>query len=143
MRVDGFLQRPEITFFSTPAMEQSAILRHLLQTTAFAGEHRTELGMLGTTAQKAGFGPIVPFLQSLKTLSMVDEIKLETGENNEDRTLVFGSWLTPDLYVSYGKDLIKESGLFTTRFNLGKGFSLATETGAGQSGGDIKYEFEH
>lgn len=141
--VDGFLQRPEITFYSTPVMEQSAILRHLLQTTAFGGEHRTELGMLGTTAKKAGFGPIVPFVQSLKTLSMIDEIKLETGENNEDASLVFGSWLTPDLYVSYGKDLIKESGLFTTRFNLGKGFSLATETGAAQSGGDIKYEFEH
>ena len=30
-----------------------------------------------------------------------------------------------------------------TLFNLGKGFSFATQTGAAQSGGDIKYEFEH
>lgn len=141
--VDGFLQRPEITLYSTPAMEQSAILRHLLQTTAFGGEKRTELGIIEKTANKTGFGSLVPFLQSLKTLSMIDEIKLETGENNDDASLVFGSWLTPDLYVSYGKDLAKESGLFTTRFNLGKGFSLATETGAAQSGGDIKYEFEY
>ena len=74
---------------------------------------------------------------------MIDEIKMETGENDQDVSLVFGTWLTPDLYVSYGKDLIKESGLFATRFNLGKGFSLTTETGASQSGGDIKYEFEH
>lgn len=141
--IDGFLNHPEITFYSTPAMEQSAILRHLMQTTAFGGETRQDVGVIGTTAERIGFGKIVPLLQTLKTLSMIDEIKTETGEDYEDISLVFGSWLTPYFYVSYGKDLTKESGMFTTRYTLGKGFSFETETGASQSGGDIKYEFEH
>lgn len=141
--IDGFLQHPEISFYSTPAMEQSAIIQNLLQDTAIGGETREDIGVVGTAAEKVGLGGLVPYLQSLKKLSMIDEIKLENGDDSEDRSLVFGSWLTPDLYVSYGKDLAKESNSFTTKLNLGKGFSLLTETGASQSGGDIKYEFEH
>jgi translocation and assembly module TamB len=58
-------------------------------------------------------------------------------------SLVFGSWLTSNFYVSYGKNLQKESGNFNTRYTLGKGFYFTTETGELQSGGDLKYEFEH
>lgn len=140
--IDGFLQHPEISFYSTPAMEQSAIIQNLLQDTPFGGETREDIGVVGTAAERVGLGGLVPYLQSLKKISMIDEIKLENGDDSENRSLVFGSWLTPDLYVSYGKELAKESSTFTTKLNLGKGFSLLTETGASQSGGDIKYEFE-
>ncbi|MDD2466871.1 MAG: translocation/assembly module TamB domain-containing protein [Desulfobulbus sp.] len=140
--IEGFLQNPEISFYSTPAMEQSAIIQNLLEDTAIGGETREDIGVVGTAAEKIGLGGLVPYLQSLKKLSMIDEIKLESGDDSEDRSLVFGSWLTPDLYVSYGKDLVKESGTFNTKLNLGHGFSLLTETGSSQSGGDIKYELE-
>lgn len=143
IRVEGFLQKPEISFYSSPAMEQAAIVAHLLETTAIGGETREDLGFLGKAASTVGLGGLVPYFQSLKTISMIDEIKLETGTSYDELSLVFGSWLTPDFYVSYGKDLVKESGFFQTRFNLGNGFSFQTETGASQSGGDIKYEFEY
>ncbi|MBV5316988.1 MAG: translocation/assembly module TamB domain-containing protein [Desulfobulbaceae bacterium] len=143
VRVEGFLQHPEITFYSSPSMEQSAIISHLLQNTALGGETRQDTGMIGKTMEKTGLGKMVPYLQSLKKFSMIDEIKLDTGTNYDSASLVFGSWLTPDFYVSYGKDLLKESGSFNTRYTLGKGFYFMTETGTSQSGGDIKYEFEH
>jgi translocation and assembly module TamB len=141
--IEGFLQRPEISFYSTPAMEQAAIVNNLLQDTAIGGETREDVGVFGTAAEKIGLGGLVPYLRSLKKFSMIDEIKLEGGDNYEDASLVFGSWLTPDFYVSYGKGMAEESGSFNTKLNLGKGFSLLTETGSDQSGGDIKYEFEH
>jgi translocation and assembly module TamB len=141
--IEGFLQRPEISFYSTPAMEQAAIVNNLLQDTAIGGETREDVGFVGTAAEKIGLGGLVPYLRSLKKLSMIDEIKLETGDDYEEASLVFGSWLTPDFYVSYGTGAGEESGTFNTKLNLGKGFSLLTETGAEQSGGDIKYEFEH
>lgn len=140
--VDGFLQHPNISFYSTPAMEQSAIVSNLLENTAIGGETRNDVGFIGKAADKAGLGGLVPYLQSIKTLSMIDEIKLETGDNYDDFSLVFGSWITPDFYVGYGKDLVKESGSFTTRYTLGAGFYFLTETGASQSGGDLLYEFE-
>jgi translocation and assembly module TamB len=85
---------------------------------------------------------MVPYLQGMKKLTMVDEIKLETGDEYDSYSLVLGSWLTPDFYVSYGKDLAKDSISFNTRYTLGKGFHFLTETGSAHSGGDIKYEFE-
>lgn len=142
VRVEGFLQHPEITFYSTPAMEQSAIISHLLQNTAIGGETRQDLGMIGKTLERTGLGGLVPFLQSLKQFSMIDEIKLETGTSFDSASLVFGSWLTSDFYVSYGKDLLNQSGSFNTRYTLGKGFYFTTETGPEQTGGDITYEFE-
>jgi len=141
--IGGFLQRPEMHFYSSPAMEQSAIMTNLLESTAIGGETRQDTGFIGTAASKVGLGGMVPYLQGVKKLTMIDEIKLETGEAYDSFSLVFGSWLTPDFYVSYGKDLVKESGTFNTRYTLGKGFSFLTETGASHSGGDIKYEFEH
>ncbi len=141
--VDGFLQRPEMHFYSTPAMEQSAIVTHLLESTAIGGETRDDVGVIGTAADKIGLGGMVPYLQGVKKLTMIDEIKLEAGDESDSYSLVFGSWLTPDFYVSYGKDLVNESASFNTRYTLGKGFSFLTETGPAHSGGDIIYTFEH
>lgn len=142
MIIDGFLQRPEMHFYSSPLMEQSAIVSNLLESTAVGGETRQETGFIGETFKRVGLGWMVPYLQGMKKLTMVDEIKLETGDDYDSYSLVFGSWLTPDLYVSYGRDLAKDSISFNTRYTLGKGFHFLTETGSSHSGGDIKYEFE-
>ena len=141
--IEGFLQHPEISFYSTPAMEQSAIMRKLLEDAAIGGESREDIGEVGMVMEKIGLGGLVPFVRSLKKFSMIDEIKLDEGDDDEEKSLVFGSWLTSDLYVSYGKSLGNESATFNTKFNLGKGFSLLTETSATANGGDIKYEYEH
>lgn len=140
--IDGFLQRPNIHFFSSPAMEQSAIIRNLLESTAIGGETRQDTGIVGSVATKIGLGGIVPYLQSLKELTMLDVIQLEGGDTADPLSLVFGSWLTPNFYVSYGKDLVKEAGTFNTHYKLGNGFFFLTETGASHSSGAIKYEFE-
>jgi translocation and assembly module TamB len=87
-------------------------------------------------------GGMVPYLQNVKKLSMIDKIKLETESLFDTFSLVFGSWLTPGFYVSYWKIFLKESGSFNTRYTIGKGFYFTTETRAAQSGGDVKYEFE-
>ena len=97
----------------------------------------------GQEAFDLGLGGVVPYLQGVKELTRIDDIRLEAGQGEEALSLVLGSWLTPTFYVSYGKNLLNESGSFNTRYLLGKGFSIKTETGPSQSGGDIKYEFEH
>ena len=143
LAVEGFLQSPRISFHSHPYMEQSVILSRLLEKTAVGGETREETGFIGSMATKAGLGGLVPYLQDVKELTMIDEVSLETGNGHDDLSLVFGSWLTPRFYVSYGKNMLDESATFNTRYLLGKGFSIKTETGPLQSGGDIRWEFEH
>lgn len=141
--VEGFLQHPEISFYSSPYMEQTAIVTRLLENTSIGGSTRQDTGFIGKAITKTGLGGMVPYLQNAKQLTMIDDIKLETGKNFDSLSLVFGSWLTSNFYVSYGKNLQKESGNFNTRYTLGRGFYFTTETGELQSGGDVKYEFEH
>lgn len=83
----------------------------------------------------------MPYLKDIKRFSMIDDIKLDTDKDSQ--ALVFGSWITPDFYVSYGKSLSGDGSLFKTRYTLGSGFVVETESGETQSSGDIKYEFEH
>lgn len=142
MVVEGFLSRPEVRLYSHPYMSQSAILTRLVESTSLGGATRKETGFLGEAATKVGLGGVVPYLQGVKELTQIDDIRLETGEDDEALSLVLGSWLTPNFYVSYGKNLLNESSSFNTRYLLGRGFSIKTETGTSQSGGDIKYEFE-
>ncbi len=141
--VEGFLQHPEISFYSSTSMEQSAIVYRLLENSSIGGSTRQDTGFIGKAITKTGLGGMVPYLQNAKKLSMIDDIKLETGKNFDSLSLVFGSWLTSNFYVSYGKNLQKESGNFNTRYTLGRGFYFTTETGDLQSGGDLKYEFKH
>ena len=140
--VEGSLRRPELEFYSTPQMEQPVIITQLLEGEALGGSSRSDVGFIGKAAAKTGLGGVVPYLQGVKELTMIDDIKLDSDKGYDSLSLVFGSWLTPKFYVSYGKNLMKESGSFHTSYTLGKGFFLKTETGPSQSGGDIKYEFE-
>ncbi len=142
MRVDGFLKSPRVNLYSRPYMDQGAIVSHLVEdTSSLGGSSRDDVGMVGDVAERLGMGGLVPYLEGIKQISMIDDIKLDTESDNT--SLVFGSWLTPDFYVSYGKSLSGEGATFTTRYTLGKGFVVETESGETQSSGDIKYEFEH
>lgn len=140
-QVDGFLKTPQIRLYSRPVMDQGAIVSRLLEdTSSLGGSSRDDIGLVGDTAKRLGMGGLVPYLEGIKRISMIDDIRLDT---QEDKTsLVFGSWLTRDFYVSYGKSLTGEGGTFNTRYTLGKGFVLETESGETQNSGDIKYEYE-
>jgi translocation and assembly module TamB len=109
--------------------------------TSLIGSDEDE-GFLGSVAADTGMDPLAATVQDVKKSLRVDDIKIETGKTTEDLSLVIGTWLSPRLYVSYGKNLLKESGNFNTRYVLGHGFSMKTETGATQSGVDLMYEID-
>jgi translocation and assembly module TamB len=89
-----------------------------------------------------GLEPLTSTVRGVTEIFRLDEVKITSGRTKEDLSLVIGTWLAPDLYVSYGKNLLKESGSFNTRYLLGYGFSVQTETGATQSGIDLKFEID-
>ena len=142
LRVSGFLQQPHLELSSKPHLEQLEIVNHLLDdTTNLGGEGQEDLGLVGDTAEKLGMGGMVPYLEGIKRLSMIDDIKLD--KKGDDSSLVLGTWLTPNFYVSYSKSLSGEGSVFKTRYTLGKGFVVETESGETENSGDIRYEFEY
>jgi len=143
IQVSGFLQQPEIRFYSTPPMEEGEIISRLLMNTSLIGSSAEDRSFLGSVASSSGLDGITSTIRDVKETLRVDDVKIEAGRASDDLSLVIGTWLTPKLYVSYGKNLLKETGSFNTRYNLGRGFSIQTESGTLHSGADLKYEFEH
>ncbi len=142
MEVSGFLQHPEIRFYSSAAMEQYEILTRLIASSSFSGEVQDQSGVIDNLATRMGLPQLGKALQSSKNLLSIDDIRLDTGDFFDDISLIIGTWLTPRFYVSYGHSLLKDSASFNTRYTLGKNFFFHTETGTTQNGGDIIYEVE-
>jgi translocation and assembly module TamB len=53
-----------------------------------------------------------------------------------------GKYLTPQLYISYGKSLFTGSNLFRLRYDIFKKWQIETQTGSGESGVDLYYKME-
>ena len=142
IQVSGFLMEPEISFYADPPMAEDEIISRLLMNTALLGSAKGDRGFLGSVTSGTKLDAVTSTVKGVKEGLRLDEVKIVTGKTREDLSLVIGTWLAPDLYVSYGKNLLKESGSFNTRYLLGYGFSVQTETGATQSGIDLKYEID-
>ncbi|MDH3328872.1 MAG: translocation/assembly module TamB domain-containing protein [Desulfobulbaceae bacterium] len=140
--VSGFLQEPEITFYSDPPMEENEIISRLLMNTSLVSSSGKGSGFIGSVAAGTPIDSLSSAISEVKETLRVDDIRVEAGKTSEDLSLVIGTWLTPKLYISYGKNLLKESGNFNTKYILGHGFSMETETGSTESGADLKYEIE-
>jgi len=141
IEVSGFLREPDISFYSTPVMEENEIIKRLLMNTSLVGSSKDK-GFVGSVTSDTGLDTITSTVQDIKEGLKVDDVKIETGEDSTDLSLVIGTWLTPKLYVSYGKNLLNESGSFNTRYVLGYGFSMETESGTIDSGVDLMYEID-
>ena len=141
IEVSGFLREPDISFYSTPPMEDNEIIKRLLMNTSLVGSSKDK-GFVGSVTSDSGLDTITSTVQDIKEGLKIDDVKIETGEDSADLSLVIGTWLTPKLYVSYGKNLLNESGSFNTRYVLGYGFSMVTESGTIDSGVDLMYEID-
>lgn len=63
------------------------------------------------------------------------------GQSVPETLLVVGKYLTPQLYVSYGRSLFSGGNLFFLRYDISKNWQVETQTGQ-TSGVDIYYKIE-
>jgi len=72
----------------------------------------------------------------------IDTLDVESGEGELERSMVtVGKYLTPELFISYGRSLFGEGGLFLLRYSLSKHWEIETQTGE-ELGGDIYYKID-
>jgi translocation and assembly module TamB len=64
-----------------------------------------------------------------------------TQESVAETTLSVGKYLTPQLYVSYGRSLFSGSNLFRLRYDIFKNWQIETQAG-NESGVDLYYRLE-
>ena len=71
----------------------------------------------------------------------LDEMRVESSDNQNQASLVMGRYLSPKLYISYGVGLIEAINTLNVRYNISDKWQLKGESGA-QQGADLLYTLE-
>lgn len=166
--VSGNLQRPVTKLYSEPAMPDTDVLAYIVLGYPLGsnGEQTSLLvkaaGALLSSGQAGALQEQIKDQLGLSTL----EIQSGVGTSNNamgykplpvtapgslpaaqqpgltETVLTVGKYLTPELYISYGKSLFTGNSLFRLRYDLFKQWQIETQTGGGASGVDLFYKLE-
>ena len=165
--VSGNLKRPVTKLYSEPAMPDVDVLSYVVlghpigsngdqaglvaqaagalltsgQAATLQEQLRTRLG-LSTLEVRGGVGGSTSRM-GYKPLQVTAPGSIPTTQESgiTETMLTVGKYLTPELYVSYGKSLFTGSNLFRLRWDISKRWQIETEAGS-ESGADLFYKFE-
>ncbi len=146
VRVRGTLREPALTLFSEPPMEQADALSYLLLGHPLRQASAAEGQMMFQATQALGLAGGDLLAKRIGELFGIEEVRVEPGARAEAGTettaLVLGKHLSPRLYVNYSVGLFEPTNVFRIRYELGRRWTLQTESGA-TSGADLIFTIEH
>ncbi len=165
--VTGTLQKPVTKLYSEPAMPDVDVLAYVVlghplgssgeqanlvsqaagalltsgQAEVLQDQIKSHLGLstleiqggVGGTTSHMGYKPL--------QVTRPGDIPAEQQPGITATMLTVGKYLTPQLYISYGKSLFTGSGLFLLRYDIFKQWQVETQTGS-ESGADLFYKLE-
>jgi len=164
--VSGTLQTPLVKLYSEPFMQDTDILAYIVLGHSLGSDSKQAnllalaAGALLTSQQaedlqkqlKGRLG-ILAFDISTDVVEKngrmgykrINVVPAGAGINSAgsvpESMLVVGKYLTPKLYISYGRSLFSGGNLFFLRYDLSKHWQIETQTGQ-ESGIDVYYKLE-
>jgi translocation and assembly module TamB len=158
--VSGMLQNPLIKLYSEPFMQDMDILAYIVLGHPLGSDAKQAnllalaAGALLTSRQSESLLKQIKNRLGLTALDISTDIvdKNEqmgykrinvapAGASVSETMLVVGKYLTPQLYISYGRSLFSGGNLFFLRYDVSKSWQIETQTGQ-ESGVDIYYKLE-
>lgn len=165
--VSGTLQTPLIKLYSEPFMQDVDILAYIVLGHPLGSDAKQAsllalaAGALLTSRQSESLLTQIKTRLGLATLDISADVVEKNGQmgykrinvtpagtgvtgssgNVSETMLVVGKYLTPQLYISYGRSLFSGGNLFFLRYDLSKSWQIETQTGQ-ESGVDIYYKLE-
>lgn len=165
--VTGTLQRPVTKLYSEPSMPDVDVLAYIVlghplgSSGEQAGLVTQAAGALLTSSQAAVLQDKIKNRLGLSTLEIQGGVGGTTGAMGykplqvtppgaipeaqksgiTETVLTVGKYLTPQLYISYGKSLFTGNNLFLLRYDIFKQWQIETQTGT-ESGADLFYKLE-
>ncbi len=165
--VAGTLQNPVTKLYSEPPMPDADVLAYIVlghplgsdgqqaslvvqaagallstsQAEALQAQIKSRLG-LSTLEITGGVGGSASYM-GYKPLQVTPPGAIPAGQQPgiTETVLTVGKYLTPQLYISYGKSLFTGSNLFRLRYDIYKQWQIETQTGS-ESGADLFYKLE-
>jgi translocation and assembly module TamB len=139
--IGGTLKSPQVTIFSNPPMSESRALSYIVlghapgQTTGTQGDllsrAATSLGLRGGNLLAKAVG------QNLG----LSNLSVESAGDVQKTSLVAGTYLSPNIYVSYGIGLFDPTSILRLRYDITSRITLQAERGAA-TGADILFRTE-
>ena len=166
--VAGTLQKPVTKLYSEPAMPDVDVLAYIVlgHPLGSSGEQASLVaqgaGALLSSSQAAVVQDQIKNYLGLSTLEVQGGVGGTTNTMGykplqvtppgaipaaqqsgvTETVLTVGKYLTPQLYISYGKSLFTGNSLFRLRYDIFKHWQIETQTGSDASGADIYYKLE-
>ena len=141
VNVRGTAQKPILTLYSEPPMDQADILSYLTlghaMNTAGAGEGEALAGA-ANTAGLVGGNYLAGYIGRQFGL---EEARVETEGATQSPWVIVGKYLSPRLYVRYGVGVYEDAYSVIVRYQLTEHWQVQGEGGR-NSGADILYTFE-
>lgn len=141
--VGGRLRSPEVNISSEPAMSPAELA--LLLASGGAGGVAVGSGVAGTALSGALNYVAGQVGRALTDFLPLDVLAFELGPSGEAKQIEAGAYVTPDLFVSFVRNLFAQTNENTNEvqaeYHLGRRTSIRTRYGDRQSGGiDLLYQ---
>jgi translocation and assembly module TamB len=141
--ISGTAQRPILTVFSNPVMEQSDALSYLVTGKPLSQVSGGEGNMVGAAAQALGSAAGDLLAKSVGSKIGVDDI----GVSNNDAlggtsAFTVGKYLSPRLYLSYGVGLFEPGQVITLRYLFSHRWNFEAQNATEFSRASLNYRLE-
>ncbi|OOG60977.1 pathogenicity protein [Rhodanobacter sp. B05] len=141
--VSGTAQRPILTVFSNPVMEQSDALSYLITGKPLSEVKGGEGSMVSAAAQALGSAAGDLLAKRIGSRLGVDEIGVSSNEAlGGNSAFTVGKYLSPRLYLSYGVGLFEPGEVITLRYRFSKRWNFEAQQATEFSRASLNYRLE-
>jgi translocation and assembly module TamB len=141
--VAGTAQRPILTVFSNPVMEQSDALSYLVTGKPLSQVKGGEGDMVGAAAQALGSAAGDLLAKNVGSRLGVDDIGVASNAAlGGSSAFTVGKFLSPRLYLSYGVGLFEPGEVITLRYRLSKRWNFEAQQATEFSRASFNYRIE-
>ncbi len=141
--VSGTAQKPVLTVFSNPVMEQSDALSYLITGKPLSQVKGGEGNMVGAAAQALGSAAGDLLAKSIGSKIGVDDIGVSSSDAlGGNSAFTVGKYLSPRLYLSYGVGLFDPGQVITLRYKLSHRWSFEAQNATDFNRASLNYRYE-
>ncbi len=141
--VAGTAQRPVLTVFSSPLMEQSDALSYLITGKPLSQVKGGEGDMVSAAAQALGSAAGDLLARNIGSKIGLDDIGVSSNEAlGGSSAFTVGKFLSPRLYLSYGVGLFEPGEVITLRYRLSKRWNFEAQQASEFSRASLNYRIE-
>lgn len=141
INVSGTIKQPRFSIYSSPPMDQTDALSYLLLGRPVNQASTQQGKQLASAALSLGLTGGEFIAKQLGRMFGIETVEVQTSPTTGNPSLVLGTYLRPDLYLSYGFDIVEHINILRLQYQISKQWALDAESGL-YSGADILYTIE-